>query len=133
MKVYEVRQYQEDALDSIRNIWKAGPSGILLQRPTGSGKTHIFSTIMFRSKVRCLRAVHGRDLVKNASDRLTAEDVDHGVIMPGHWRNKRIGQRIQIGSIDTLGRSEVYPDAKIVIIDEAHFGTSETFRKFVAH
>ncbi len=133
MRVFEERPYQENGLDQIRTIWRKGPSGIILQVPTGGGKTHMFSKIMTGSKVRCLMAVHGRDLVKNASDRLTEEEVDHGVIMPGHWRNKRGSRRIQIGSIDTIGRREAYPDAKIVIIDEAHFGNSPTFRKFVQH
>jgi DNA repair protein RadD len=70
--------------------------------------------------------VRGRQLVAQASARLDRENVEHGVLMAGHWRvNPRA--YIQVCSIDTLFRRKNLPKADIVIIDEAHHATSQAY------
>ena len=74
--------------------------------------------------------VRGRKLVDQASKRLDAERVDHGVMMAGHWRY-RPRCSVQVCSIDTLTSREKYPNADLIIIDEAHMATSRGYKNFL--
>lgn len=130
-----LRPYQIDALNQIRSHYAKGTKNVLLHMATGSGKTVIFSTIMrgIQDKGnRCVLAVRGRDLVGNASQRLLREGVDHGVMMAGHkgWSPDKA---IQACSIDTLVSRKNLPPADLMVIDEAHFAVSKSFRWFIDH
>lgn len=102
-------------------------------RQAAVSKTFIFSTILNGAKSkgkRAVMAVRGRSLVDQASRRLEEMSVDHSVFMAGDKRFDSTKQ-IQICSIDTLRSRNLYPPADIVIIDEAHFATSQSFKNFL--
>ena len=131
-----LRPYQEEALKQIRRHYATGDKRVLLHMATGAGKTVIFSTVMkgiHQKGNRSVLAVRGRELVDNASQRLSREGVEHGVMMANHgnWHPDR---HIQVCSIDTLVARKTkmqLPDADLVVIDEAHFAISKSFRWFV--
>ena len=131
-----LRPYQDEALKQIRKHYSVGIKKILLHMATGSGKTVIFSTVMkgiHAKGNRCVLAVRGRELVDNASQRLLREGVPHGVMMANHW-NYNPSMPIQVCSIDTLTARKNkmrLPDANLVVIDEAHFAISNSFRWFI--
>lgn len=75
--------------------------------------------------------VRGRKLVKQASERLDAEKVPHGVLMAGDKRYAP-SEKIQICSIDTIMRRSLRPPAKIIVIDEVHLATSWNYAKFIS-
>jgi DNA repair protein RadD len=102
---------------------------ILLQAPTGAGKTTIFAIITAAAMLAGLRvlilATRTR-LVRQIHERLDDFDVAHGVIaaaMPGFTR---WSSPVQIASVDTLYRRSIaankmpLPLANLVIFDEAH-------------
>lgn len=102
---------------------------ILLQAPTGAGKTTIFAIITAAAVLAGLRvlilATRTR-LVRQIHERLDDFDVAHGVIaaaMPGFTR---WSSPVQVASVDTLYRRAVagtrmpLPIANLVIFDEAH-------------
>lgn len=127
-----LRPYQTQAISMIKEAWFVrGHRRVLLHMPTGAGKTVIFSYILKHSTVPALMVVRGRQLVDQASRRLFREDTDHGVMMAGHW-NSKPSSRIQIASIDTLISRGLKPEAKIIVIDEAHLATSAGYAKFLA-
>ncbi len=126
------RPYQEQAISEIRNHFKSGRKKVILHLATGAGKTWIFSLILKSAAAkgtRCILAVRGRQLVDQASYRLTRENVEHGVKMSNDWR-KNPKALVQICSIDTLSSRNEYPPADLVIIDECHMAISEGYRKF---
>lgn len=133
-----LRPYQITALDQIRNHYQNGKKKVLLHMATGSGKTVIFSTVMKgvqQKGKKCVLVVRGRELVDNASKRLIRENVDHGVFMASHsgWD---LGSSIQVCSIDTItARKKTIdlPKADLVVIDEAHFAVSPSFRWLIDH
>jgi len=98
--------------------------------PTGSGKTivfcHILKSITLKNK-KAIIVVRGRKLVDQASKRLDNENVPHGVLMAGHWRNQP-SQNIQVCSIDTLYSRKINFPAELIIIDEAHQATSKGYK-----
>lgn len=131
----ELRDYQEKAIQEIRQIYAKGTRKILLNLPTGSGKTLCFSYMLkscHEKGTKAIMVVRGRDLVDQASSRLTREGVPHGVLMAGHEKYD-LTCSIQICSIDTLSARHLKPDASLIVIDEAHLAGSEKFRSFLAH
>lgn len=121
------RDYQLESIDQIRNFFMQGITKVLLWLSTGAGKTWIFC-LMTKEAVkrgnRVIILVRGRKLVDQASQRLFREQVSHGVLMSGHW-NYRPHAQVQVCSIDTLKSRKLFPDASLVIIDEAHLFTSK--------
>lgn len=127
-----LRPYQSLAVDMIKDAWfSKNKRRVLLHMGTGLGKTVIFSYILKRATVPALMIVRGRQLVNQASWRLQREFTDHGVLMAGHW-NSKPGCKVQIASIDTLISRRMKPEAKIIVIDEAHLATSKGYADFLA-
>lgn len=118
---HTLRPYQQNAENKIRDAFRRGRKGVLLVMPTGSGKTHIFTSISEKAKNkgnRSLVIVHRSFLWKQVSDKLTDIGVFHGIIAPGHTPS---ADYIQIASIDTLIRKlDRIRKPNIIIYDEAH-------------
>ena len=124
-----LRPYQEKALDEIRGCYRDGIKKVLLHLATGAGKTAIFCEILKSAKAKGTKAimvVRGKALVDQASLRLTHMDVPHGVMQANHWR-RMPDEPIQICSIDTLYRRRLIPPADLIVIDEAHLASSESY------
>lgn len=68
---------------------------------------------------RCAMVLDRRVLVDQTSVRLDKYDIDHGVLMAGHWRYLTY-KSIQICSAQTLEKRGSFPDLKLLIVDEAH-------------
>lgn len=118
----KLRDYQQSAIDQIRAAYARGTRRVLLHLATGAGKTlcfcHIMKSAADKNK-KCVMIVRGRELVDQASDRLGRENVSHGVLMAGHWRQD-FNSPVQVCSIDTLRSRKYIPDADLVVVDEAH-------------
>lgn len=132
----ELRPYQTLALQQIKAEYKKGNRRVLLWLATGAGKTVIFSWILKEMSARGKKAamiVKGRQLVDQASKRLFRESVRHGVRMANHW-NKDFSAPIQLCSVDTIVSRgpEFYPDAELIVIDECHLATSESYKKLLS-
>lgn len=123
-----LRDYQRAMVISIAAAL-ASFRRVLVQAPTGGGKTTIFAIIAAAAMLAGLRvlvlATRTR-LVRQIHERLNDFDVAHGVIaaaMPGYTR---WSAAVQVASVDTLYRRSVagnktpLPLADLVIFDEAH-------------
>lgn len=130
-----LRPYQAEAIAGIDEAVEAGARAPLLVLPTGAGKTVIASEILRRhaeSGRRALFLAPRRELIDQASEKLTRCGVEHGVILAGAEHLRASYARIQVASIDTLQsrlrRLGEVPDAwgiSLVIIDEAHLAVTE--------
>lgn len=124
-----LRHYQIKALDEIKAHIANGNRKILLVMPTGSGKTTVFCEIlktMYFLDNHAILVVRGRKLVEQASDRLTREFVPHSVMM-GNDKRRNDAEIIQTASVDTLFARKMVPNAKLIVIDEAHLAMSAAF------
>lgn len=130
----DLRPYQAAGLDALRDTVRQGVKRIVLQLPTGGGKTRISAAIAqgVLKKGRRLAYVCPRIiLIDQTVEEYWREGIrdEIGVIQGNHqltdWRAP-----IQICSIDTIRSKGVFPDASVVIFDEGHV-LKETHKKWM--
>lgn len=117
----DLRPYQLDAVERIRDAIRAGKKNILLCAPTGSGKTIIAAFLVSESHKKTRRSAFICDrvnLIDQTSATFDAESIPHGVMQAQHWRFKP-WERVQVCSAQTLAR-RAWPEADLIIVDECH-------------
>ena len=122
----QLRGYQQQAIDDLRNAYRAGARAPLLCLPTGGGKTIIFSAIANSAAARgkqVLILVHRRELLHQASRKLSDIGLDHGLIAAGMAATDK---PVQVASVQTLVRRLPTLDwqPSLIIIDEAHHASA---------
>lgn len=101
---------------------------VMIQMPTGTGKTHVFCEIINRFKKKTLVLVHTRELVEQIRNRLTDFNIVSGIIMSGYPINLDLD--VQVASIQTLIKKPLndWPkDIGLIVIDEAHHATTNSY------
>jgi superfamily II DNA or RNA helicase len=124
----KLRDYQEAALDMLREAFKDGHKSIVLYLATGGGKTEIAIAMLEACRVKGTRAAMLLDrivLCDQTSQRLDKYKIDHGVLQSGHWRY-RPWELIQVCSAQTIEKRGEFPGLSLLIIDEAHQSRAQT-------
>ena len=129
-----LRPYQQQAIASVR-IAVRQYNRVLLVMPTGSGKTVVFSEITRMASERknvVLILVHRRELINQASDKLSKAGVDHGIIAAGFPTKQSL---VQVASVQTLVRrlDTLHFKPRVIIIDEAHHAVAGSWEKIISH
>ena len=123
-----LRDYQELAVEAVRDSYRAGKRRTLLVLPTGGGKTICFSYIaagVARNNKRVLIIAHRRELLKQISGALTKVGVPHGMLMGGSVGVPRAN--VIVASVFTLAnRLKHLPEPDLIIGDEAHHFTPDS-------
>lgn len=132
--MYDLRHYQSDGVDKIRNAYKRGYRSPLYVLPTGGGKTIFFNYIAANAAARGKRVwilVHRIELIRQTSKKLHEAGVMHGVINPKYRPNYI--QKIQVASVQSLVRKvhQIPFKPDIIIIDEAHHTNAATYSKII--
>lgn len=127
-----LRDYQLDAISRIRAAMRAGHHRVLVQSPTGSGKTEIMSNVASRTVEtgrKALWLAHRSELVDQAAETLIRHGLTVGVIASGSALPPNPYAPIQVASVQTLLARNIRPPADMVFADEAHHFASaaETF------
>jgi superfamily II DNA or RNA helicase len=130
-----LRPHQREQIDRVARALHGGARRLLVQLPTGGGKTHEIAAITLAAAVAGMRvlilATRTR-LVRQISERLVAFDVDHGVIAASLPGLINAACTVQVASADTLHRRCIadqrrpLPSADVVIFDEAHLATARS-------
>lgn len=128
-----LRPYQQAAIDRCRELVAAGQRRICLVAPCGAGKGTILAALMGSALARGRRVLaiaHRRELVEDLAQRVhRLTGVPPGLVLPSHPAS---GSHVQVGSIQTLGR-RVLPAADLVLADECHHATAESWRAVLDH
>lgn len=124
----QLRDYQEAAVQGIRDSFRQGNRRVLLVLPTGGGKTICFSYIaagVSKNDKRVLIIAHRRELLKQISKALKAVGVHHAV-MTGGYRGIPVA-KVVVASVFTLAnRLKRFPEPDLIIGDEAHHFTPDS-------
>lgn len=113
--------YQEPAVEQLRQNIRSDISSQILCMGTGSGKTVIGAYLADECNRKGKRLVFVVDriaLIDQTSETFDRYGIPHGVIQAQHWRS-RPWERVQIASIQTLARRK-WPDADLIVVDECH-------------
>ena len=135
MSAPTLRLYQRQAIDRLYARVSKGLRRILLVAATGSGKTVVAASIIADAVAqgkRVLFLAHRRELIAQASAKLYAAVIDHGVILAGFPPRLK-----QVASIATLHSRAVrtstidLPPADLIVVDEAHHARARTYRQLL--
>jgi DNA repair protein RadD len=132
--MWQLRDYQERAVNEVRTAFASGSRAPLLVLPTGGGKTVIFSYIAANVAARGKRAlilVHRVELLRQTADKLREAGAQVGLINPNYTPNLRAP--IQVASVQTLVRRKnwVIPDFDLIVTDEAHHVVASTYKDII--
>ena len=124
----QLRDYQELAIEAVRDSYRAGHRRTLLVSPTGSGKTVIFSYVaagVAKNGKRVLIIAHRRELLKQISAALTKAGVKHSMLVS---TSRGIPTRnVVVASVFTLAnRLKHFPAPDLIVGDEAHHFTPDS-------
>jgi superfamily II DNA or RNA helicase len=117
----ELRDYQDIAIEAMRNIIRKGTKSQMLCSPTASGKTVLASYLLkecYRLGKRATFVADRISLIDQTSKTFDKYAIPHGVIQATHWRYRPYEQ-IQVASVQTLARRK-WTENDLIIIDEAH-------------
>ncbi|MGG6242562.1 DEAD/DEAH box helicase [Nodosilinea sp. AN01ver1] len=127
----QLRDYQEQAIADVQAAFTR-TDRVLLQMPTGAGKTITFARLArlaVAAGQRVLIIAHREELLSQASDKLHRETgLTPGLIQGG--RKADYTASLQVAGIQSLTRRLAYlqpPD--LIVIDEAHHCTSSSYLK----
>ncbi|WP_019498372.1 DEAD/DEAH box helicase [Pseudanabaena sp. PCC 6802] len=128
MTEVKLRPYQRSLVEKVFRAWQSGNRRVLMQLPTGGGKSVILSAIARELQHEGVVAIaHREELVVQLNEHLQRWcDRPVGIIKAGYPSNPLFP--IQVASIQSLVRREL-PKAGLAIIDEAHHSTADTYRK----
>jgi DNA repair protein RadD len=133
--IMELRPYQTQLIKEARKQMLAGNRSILIQSPTGSGKTiltaHMFKTCESK-KMKSVFVVHRRELIKQSILAFSSIGIKAGVIASDFPMNNKA--LTQIASIQTLiRRLKYFRKFDMIVFDEAHHASAGSWRKLINH
>ena len=121
----QLRSYQRQAISSLADAIRRGHRRVVLQAPTGSGKTVIGAALLqgaLEKGRRALFSAHRLELVDQPYRKLVEAGLPEGKIglrVGGDRKRRRDDAPLQIVSIDSI-KPEDFSDKQLILIDEAH-------------
>lgn len=130
-----LHDYQQAAIENIRATVRQGAKRIMVQSPTGSGKTRLSAEIVdasLRKGNRVAFVVPAISLIDQTVESFYDEGIRGiGVIQANHHMTDW-SQRVQVASVQTLQSRGAFPESNTVIFDEAH-RLFEAHKKWLMH
>lgn len=135
-----LREYQIEAKGKIFDAWDKYDS-VMLQMPTGTGKTYLFTSIIndllaaykeAHHDIHILVVAHRMELLDQISATLSRFGIAHGFIQGA--REQHLWKRVQVASIMSLLTEKNYHNTlrqkfDYIIVDEAHHSLADTYIK----
>ena len=130
--MFDPYPFQQKIIVESRNALSNGFMAPLVQSPTGSGKTIMFSWIcnqVFQKGKKCLILTHRREILEQTIKKLFAFGLTCGQIASGVPQTRDLIQVAMVGTL--INRLQTIEKPDLLIIDEAHHSCSPTFSKIL--
>lgn len=134
------RDYQQECINAVASAKFAGTQRPVVVLPTGAGKTIVFAHLakLFREAFPVKKVViiaHTDELVQQAARKVkaVAPHLKVGVVMADRHE---IWAEVIIASVQSLRSDRRLADVKgvgLIIIDECHHATAQSYRKILRH
>lgn len=118
----ELREYQAEAVERLREGIRQGCRRQILVAPTGAGKTEMAMKIIAESQKKGATTwfiVDRVNLIDQTSERFGKYGIDHGIIQADHWLSD-LRKPVQIASAQTLARRKIDWLPNLIVVDECH-------------
>lgn len=128
----QLRPYQTDLIERTYGAF-ANLRRVMLQAPTGAGKTVLFAEIIqreYQAGRRVLLLVHRKELITQACTKLFKLGVPYGLIAAGYVPSP--SQQVQIASVQTAVRRKLPFHFDLIITDEAHHALADSYLSIYA-
>jgi len=128
-----LRPHQHKAMAMLKRSLLAGNKRVVVQMPTGAGKTRLAAEIVSGALAKGNRVaftVPAISLIDQTVEAFEGEGIDAiGVIQASHERT-HYGMPVQVCSVQSLGK-RFFPEADVVVVDECH-QQFEIIRRWIA-
>ena len=140
-KRFLLRPYQSEALNAVRDAYKADKRRVIVSLPTGTGKTVVFAHFprVLKMKKRLLVLAHREELLLQARDKFRSIDPELKAEIEQAGARAAADAKVVIASVPTLARNgarlaRLHPDEfSIVVVDEAHHAVAPSYRRIFDH
>lgn len=140
----ELRDYQDEAIASIRLAWAGGMRRPAIVLPTGAGKTTVFAAVirlMARFGIVALVLAHRDELIEQAAQRIREMCPELRVGIVKGPREEVRHRQVIVGSVQSLGRKDAAGVARramlrkagvrLIIVDEAHHAVADSYMRIL--
>ena len=130
------RKYQIEAVNAVAKARERGVMRQLISLPTGTGKTIVFALLAKRLNVRTLILAHREELLLQARDKMLQVWPQADVGLLRRKETHGLQSEICIASVQTASQPKRLAalqtrNFELVIIDEAHHATAESYCKIL--
>lgn len=119
--MYELRDYQKQAVKNTVDFFKKNHSPAVIVLPTGAGKSLVIAELARIARGRVLVLAHVKELVEQNHAKYESYGLDSGVYSAGLGQ-KDFQQKVIFGSIQSVARApdEFFDKFSLLVIDECH-------------
>lgn len=119
--MYELRPYQQEAVDATLVHFRQDKAPAVVVLPTGAGKSLVIAELARIAKGRVLVMAHVRELVEQNHAKYQAFGLEAGIYSAG-LNKKESEQKVIFGSIQSIARAaeDFFQNFSLLVIDECH-------------
>jgi len=119
--MYQLRDYQKQAVQNVINFFKISRNPAVIVLPTGAGKSLVIAELTRVAQGRVLILAHVKELVEQNYDKYKSYGLEAGIFSASLGK-KETNQKAIFGSIQSIARADesFFHNFSLVIIDECH-------------
>ncbi|MDP4693062.1 MAG: DEAD/DEAH box helicase, partial [Opitutales bacterium] len=119
--MYQLRPYQQEAVDSTLNYFRKQRSPAVIVLPTGAGKSLVIAELAKIAVGRVLVLAHVKELVEQNHLKYESYGLHAGIYSAG-LNQKDSSQKVIFGSIQSVAKAkdDFFTDFTLLVIDECH-------------
>lgn len=119
--MYELRDYQQDAVNSVIKYFKKTRTPAVVVLPTGAGKSLVIAELARIARGRVLVLAHVKELVEQNFNKFKSYDLEAGIFSASLGK-KDSNEKCIFGGVQSVARApdDFFNDFSLLVIDECH-------------